>query len=97
MKDPNYLKTVFQNFQKVSIELKDFHPSHDIFVPNILSQKSGAHTLSFNFHRNYEVNVHFGDKVTKVWGHNIEDRYVKKFTNKYGFWTEVTKGNIKTT
>ena len=97
LKDPNHLKDIFRNFQKVSIELKDNHHTWDIYIPTIASQKSGALELSFNFYSAWGLDIHFGDKVIKYTGYDNEDRYVKKFTNKYGFWTEVTKGNIKTT
>ena len=96
LKDPNYLKTLFQNFQKVSIELKDFHHTRHIFVPTIVSHKSGALELGFNFHSSWGVDIHFGDKIIYYTGYNNEDRYEKEFTNKYGFWTEVTKGKIET-
>ena len=69
------------------IKLNDY--KFDIFVPTIVSQKNEPLTLSFNIASGLPFNVHFENKTAHEW------YYKKEFTNKYGFWTEVTKGKIR--
>ena len=69
------------------IKLNDY--KFDIFVPTIVPQKNETLTLRFNIASGRPFDVHFEDKVVHEW------YYKKKFTNKYGFWAEVTKGKIR--